>query len=816
MAARWTQEEDELLKSIYVNSTKASIIETIKKPWFTIHRRALRLKLKRNIALINEDKKKRGPRKDAWTKEEEKLLTEIYRDGSKKEITAKIDRPWKGIWHRAYELGLRRNREIIIQEMIEGGINAPPNPDTWTEEQLSTLKTIYENSSKDDILSRIAKSWVAIRTKAISLGMRRDPILIQKDTTKNAMAGMLKNHGVMYSTQLESMKEKSRATNMAKLGVPYPTQSKIVRDKAKASIQVKYGVNNVFQNSEVKEKIRQTNIERYGVENPLQNPDILKKVQATTKENNSFSLSDEEIAFFDYLRELDPFVEHQVTHPQVRCIIDYFSPKFNVWIQYDGDYWHGRNPINKSTPRTEHIIGTMQRDEEQNVQIPNLVRFWDSDVQKAIEAGTIRDVILQKILGKAKLSNECYQYRKKVEFLGEDIESLGIDAAAIKASDFTLSHEKLSPEIVFFIKRYEWLGNIGVTPRWCFTARYNNLLGGVVLVNEPTSYSKLLGDDTPVYEALIQRGATASWTPKNLGSRLVSFSCRWMVENTKKRLFVGYADPKAHEIGTIYQACNFDYIGDNFGSAFLYRNPAIKNGNTFSAQSLKRTSSFRRWCKENSVPFQSIWIKSNGFKDLSSIPVDVKNRWYCWIKDTIANSTKILTEKKRKYALIMATDKKEKRELLSKKSYTTYPYPKRGDSSEVCAQGTFEGYEINPVLSMVPATPRKYISTKSRVTPEKIEYIINNFNTKTVRHISEDLKETMRWVQSQVKKLIKEGRLQPKNPAGSTDSRETKSKTDFIINNWGKKSTAQIALELGETKRWVKRQLYKLSLNKKQ
>ena len=44
----------------------------------------------------------------------------------------------------------------------------------------------------------------------------------------------------------------------------------------------------------------------------------------------------------------------------------------------------------------------------------------------------------------------------------------------------------------------------------------------------------------------------------------------WMVKNTEFRLFEAYADPEAKELGTIYQACNFYYVGDNFGSDKLY------------------------------------------------------------------------------------------------------------------------------------------------------------------------------------------------------------------------------------------------------
>jgi hypothetical protein len=116
---------------------------------------------------------------------------------------------------------------------------------------------------------------------------------------------------------------------------------------------------------------------------------------------------------------------------------------------------------------------------------------------------------------------------------------------------------------------------VGFNVKWCFTARYNNFLAGVVLISEPASYSTILGPDTSIYEAIIQRGATISWAPRNLGSKLIMFACHWMVNNTDKRAFIGYADPEANERGIIYRACNFEYLGNTFGDDFVYSHPKV-------------------------------------------------------------------------------------------------------------------------------------------------------------------------------------------------------------------------------------------------
>jgi hypothetical protein len=272
---------------------------------------------------------------------------------------------------------------------------------------------------------------------------------------------------------------------------------------------------------------------------------------------------------------------------------------------------------------------------------------------------------------------KCHQRIIREQRLETDLANLNFDSSNLKASDFSLNQEILNSEIIDFIKTYEWLGNIGTKPKWVFTARYNNLLGGVVLINEPSSYSNVLGKDTKKYEALIQRGACASWTPKNLGSRLIMFSCKEMVKITPKRAFVAYADSSANEVGTIYQACNFDYLGCNFGTKNMLIHPDFKKGAPFSKQSLYRTSTLKKWAKENNVKIEPSWIKENGFKDLSKIPQDVNKAWKNWINNIVKESEKIQISPKGKYILVLGSSKKDSLKLNSLKNYTPLPYPKR-------------------------------------------------------------------------------------------------------------------------------------------
>lgn len=261
--------------------------------------------------------------------------------------------------------------------------------------------------------------------------------------------------------------------------------------------------------------------------------------------------------------------------------------------------------------------------------------------------------------------------------LKNDLEKLDFNPSDYRVSDYVFSLEPVSEEIKSFLITYEWLKSIGVPSKWCFTMRLKGHLAGVQILNEPTSYSKILGPDTMKYECLVQRGCTISWAHEHLGSNLLMKSIDWMVKNTDKRLFIGYADPQAGEVGIIYQACNFMYLGNNFGVKARYKNPDYRGGKEFCAHSLRRTGIFKWWCKQNGIALEKHWFKPNGFKDVKAIPKDILKNWYGWAEKLIEKSVMIPVDSKGKYALIKGKDKREQKYLKGLFNHKTYPYPKR-------------------------------------------------------------------------------------------------------------------------------------------
>lgn len=251
----------------------------------------------------------------------------------------------------------------------------------------------------------------------------------------------------------------------------------------------------------------------------------------------------------------------------------------------------------------------------------------------------------------------CWQKFQRDKNLDNDIKSRF--NFNLTPSDFILSIEKLSLEHRKFIQKYEWLGTIGFGVKWVFTARYKDDLAGVVMVSEPNSYH--FGKE----EALIQRGAVSSWAPKNLNSKLVMFACRWMVRNTEKRIFTAYSDVEAGEIGTIYQACNFDYLGQGFGASVYYK---LADGRVKGSRYFTRTSAMKKWTKELNIEWKSEWCKANGFQDVAKIPQIIKD----YAKEKMKECEKVQQLSKHKYALLLNYGKNK-----INKQWIPKPYPKR-------------------------------------------------------------------------------------------------------------------------------------------
>lgn len=283
---------------------------------------------------------------------------------------------------------------------------------------------------------------------------------------------------------------------------------------------------------------------------------------------------------------------------------------------------------------------------------------------------------------KAYDKDYCFQYQRRLDTYEEDKEKYGWsdeDIKKIKLSDFNympLTSDKEKSDATEFIKRYEWLGTIGSYPTHWFGAYYNGILGGVIIMGMPNAFSKMLGENTKNIERLIARGASASWCPMNLGSNFLMWCIKWMVKNTKYRLFTCYSDPQAKEKGSIYQALNFYYLGRKSGTTVRCINPYNKE-KIVTDRAFRARSFYKRYAKDLHIEWQKDW--NNDQKILwENIPDDIEKELRDYSKKMYEKSEKIEFPSKHKYAFVLGKDKRETKALrkLFIENNKTYPYPK--------------------------------------------------------------------------------------------------------------------------------------------
>jgi len=224
--------------------------------------------------------------------------------------------------------------------------------------------------------------------------------------------------------------------------------------------------------------------------------------------------------------------------------------------------------------------------------------------------------------------DNCWQYQIRVDNLEEDLIEIGlmdVEAKKLKISDFEFvyvpkENKKTCQAVVTFIKRNEWLGKLPTRPTHRFVAYYKGVMAGVVVMATPNAFSHLLGPGTKDLEKLISRGACISWSPKNLASALIMYGVKWMVANTQFRLFTAYSDPEAKELGTIYQACNFMYLGQKNGGSRVYFDPSTPHLGWISDRTFRRKRYYKRYAQNLGIEWQKEWEKPTYGIDWSKVP----------------------------------------------------------------------------------------------------------------------------------------------------------------------------------------------------
>ncbi len=268
--------------------------------------------------------------------------------------------------------------------------------------------------------------------------------------------------------------------------------------------------------------------------------------------------------------------------------------------------------------------------------------------------------------------SHCYQYEIRLQNLEKDLNDFGLakeETNNLRVKDFELKFiDKEDTEhckkIKQFIERHEWLGSMPHRPTHRFIATYKGIIAGAIVMSTPNAFSNLLGKESRDLEKLISRGACISWSPKNLASALIMYSIRWMVTNTPYRYFTAYSDVEARELGTVYQACNFIYLGQNSGARFEYFNLSISNKG-FSDRIFRKATSFKLYARNLRINWKNSW--NNRDKILwENIPKDIAQKLREESRRIKDSCERRQIPRKHKYVYILGKSKKETRSLKAR------------------------------------------------------------------------------------------------------------------------------------------------------
>ena len=183
------------------------------------------------------------------------------------------------------------------------------------------------------------------------------------------------------------------------------------------------------------------------------------------------------------------------------------------------------------------------------------------------------------------------EYFQKVEanenLFGAWWESIDTD---IKKAEVKPIDRKTAKRIV---EKYEWLGCMPAIVKYCFGIFWEGICAGVVCYSP--EYIENLGRwdkyDFTGKIILLSRGVCIHWAHEHSASKLITSSIKMLPE--KYKIITATVDDLAGEIGTIYQACNFHYVGSmrdanpNVNSRKGDRDGWLINGKLYGSRAMR-------------------------------------------------------------------------------------------------------------------------------------------------------------------------------------------------------------------------------------
>jgi hypothetical protein len=148
--------------------------------------------------------------------------------------------------------------------------------------------------------------------------------------------------------------------------------------------------------------------------------------------------------------------------------------------------------------------------------------------------------------------NKCHQFEQRERAMIED------DLSREQDTELDYKIEAISPaDAATFIRRYEYLGTVG---------RNRGRYGALNTAGELAAVA-VFGSAAPMPAGTItlERGACAPWAHPHCASWFIPRAVRRAAQDHGWHTFIAFADPEAHEVGVVYQASNWKYLGQSPG-----------------------------------------------------------------------------------------------------------------------------------------------------------------------------------------------------------------------------------------------------------
>jgi len=238
-------------------------------------------------------------------------------------------------------------------------------------------------------------------------------VFMLREFQKLAKEGMIEKYGSPHALQVYEIMEQMKETCFNKYGTVNPMELQEFKDKIVTTNNERYGVDFYTQTEEYKLRNKETWNNKTPEELQKFSDDIIarweklsdeewtvinNKRNETNRTNKTCTKSHTEDQFYQYLCTIYPDNDVVRQVPLNGWAVDFHIKSLNLYVEFWGDYWHGRNEtyeslmekailhesrIGKDGSQYRAIANTIKKDKEKALYFEEnglkLIHIWETD-----------------------------------------------------------------------------------------------------------------------------------------------------------------------------------------------------------------------------------------------------------------------------------------------------------------------------------------------------------------------------------------------------------------------------------------------------